>query len=42
MTDFHLCLLLQMAAKPLTDEAIALTEKKMDMSLGVWMSALVF
>lgn len=38
---FHLCRLLQMAAKPLTDEAIALTEKKMDMSLGVWMSARV-
>lgn len=27
--------LFQMAAKPLTTEAIALTEKKMDMTLGV-------
>lgn len=33
---------IQMAAKPLTSEAIALTEKKMDMSLGMHFNCLIF
>lgn len=35
--DSHILFPFQMAAKPLTSEAIALTEKKMDMTLGFMM-----
>lgn len=42
MIELCFYILLQMAPKPLTDEAIALTEKKMDMALGLQMSHIEF